>query len=131
MRSVNFGYANFITMCRRITIALLCLIVAIGPTLVFAGDPPASKRKIIELVRPSYPQIARTMRISGTVKLEATVGRNGKPKLVDAKGGHPTLIKAAVDAVRDWRWESGPLETIEPVEMTFTPDSQTGSTGLR
>ena len=71
------------------------------------------------------------MRISGTVKLEATVGRNGKPKLVDAKGGHPTLIKAAVDAVRDWRWEPGPLETVEPVEMTFSPDSQTGSMHLR
>ena len=132
MRNANFGYAKFITMYRRITIALLGLIVAIGPTLAFAGDPPPeSKRKIVEIVKPTYPQIARTMRISGTVKLEATVGRNGKPKLVDAKCGHPTLIKAAVDAVRDWRWEPGPLETVEPVEMTFSPDSQTGSMHLR
>jgi TonB family protein len=107
-----------------IAIALFALTVSTEPTVAFAIDPPADKRKIVELVKPSYPQIARTMRISGTVKLEATVGRDGKAKLVDAKGGHPTLIKAGVDAVRNWRWEPGPRETKESIEMTFTPDSQ-------
>jgi TonB family protein len=112
-------------MLRRTTIVLLLLAAVVGPTLAAAGDDsPDGKRKIVSLVKPTYPQIARTMRISGVVKLEATVGSDGKPKLVDVKGGHPTLIKAAVDAVNSWRWKAGPHETKEPIEMTFAPDSQ-------
>lgn len=112
-------------MLRWIAISVIALLVVNGPALAAAGDPVATgKRKIVEIVKPSYPQMARTMRISGTVKMEATVGRDGRPKLVEVKGGHPTLIKAGVDAVRNWRWEPGPHETKEPIEMTFTPDSQ-------
>ena len=110
---------------RWIAIALLALTVAAGPRLAAAGEHSAdSKRKVINLVKPSYPQIARTMRISGTVKMEATIGSDGRPKRVDVKGGHPALVKAAMDAVRSWRWEAAPHETKEPIEVTFTPDSQ-------
>ena len=112
-------------MMRWTAIPLLSLALAAGPTLAFAGDHPADgKRKIVSLVKPPYPQIARTMRISGIVKLEATIGSDGRPKRVDVKGGHPALVKAAVDAVRTWRWEAAPHETKEPIEVTFTPDSQ-------
>jgi TonB family protein len=112
-------------MIRWTSIVLLALLVINGPTLISGSDSPAnSKRKIVSQVKPFYPQMARTMRISGTVKVEATVGRDGRPKLVEVKGGHPTLIEAGVDAVRNWRWEAGPRETKEPIEMTFTPDSK-------
>jgi TonB family protein len=112
-------------MMRRTAIALLLLATTAGPALAIAGDDPADgKRKVVSLVKPTYPQIARTMRISGVVKMEATVGTDGKPRLVDVKGGHPALVKAAVDAVTNWRWKTGPRETKEPIEMTFTPDSQ-------
>ena len=53
--------------------------------------------------------------------MEATVGRDGKPSRIDVKGGHPALIKAAVDAVHGFRWKVGPHETKEPVEMVFSP----------
>ena len=112
-------------MMRRIALVLVVFAVAIQPTPTFARDQPADgKRKIITQVQPIYPQMARTMRICGTIKMEASVGRDGRPKLVDVKGGHPTLIKAGVDAVSNWRWAPGPNETKESIEMTFTPDSQ-------
>ena len=107
-------------MTRSIPTALLALYIAIGPILAPAADRPTDhRRKLIEMVKPYFPQIARTMRLSGTVKMEVTVGRNGVPKLVDVKGGHPALIKAAMDAVYNWRWDVGPRDSVEPVEVTF------------
>jgi TonB family protein len=111
-------------MIRWTAIALIGL-AATFMTRALAVDHPAdSKRKIVSRVVPSYPQIARTMRLSGVVKIEATVSIDGKPKLVDVKGGHPALAQAAVEAIRSWRWESASHETKEPIEVTFDPGSQ-------
>ena len=102
---------------------LLALSAVLATAVATVGeDATGGKRKIINLVKPSYPEIARTMRISGSVKMEATVGRDGKPSHIAVKGGHPALIKAAVDAVYGFRWKVGPRETEEPVEMVFTPN---------
>jgi TonB family protein len=97
--------------------------IAIWSTPVYANSSPVEgKRKIVNMVTPAYPNIARTMRIAGTVKMEATVSRDGKAKIVDVKGGHPALIKSAVEAVHNWRWEKGSRETKESIEMIFDPN---------
>ena len=89
-------------------------------SIAFAGDHSASgKRKVVSLVKPAYPQIARTMHIYGVVRLEATIGSDGRPKRLDVRGGHPLLVKAAMDAVLGWRWAPAPRETTEPIELTF------------
>jgi TonB family protein len=112
-------------MMRWTAIALLALAATFAACAAVAADHPTeSKRKILNRAMPFYPQIARTMGLSGVVKIEATVGNDGKPKLVDVKGGHPVLAQAAVDAVRNWRWEPSARETKEPIEVTFAPGSQ-------
>lgn len=73
---------------------------------------------------PIYPQIARTARIEGVVVLEGIVGTDGRIHDLKVKSGHPFLVKAAVDAVLQWRYKPGTLngdlvEVIAPITVTF------------
>ena len=56
-------------------------------------------------VQPLYPDLARKMNITGTVKVEVVVAPNGSVKEAKVVGGHPVLANAALDAVRKWRFE--------------------------
>jgi TonB family protein len=78
-------------------------------------------RKVTNRVTPSYPQIARTMNLSGTVRLEVMVLPNGSVKSVQVKGGNPLLAQAAQDAVRGWKWEKSDHDTTELIEFKFAP----------
>jgi len=100
---------------------LLCCIVMVGGYPGLAQDAE-SARKIVSKVTPQYPRLARDMRISGNVKVEAVVTPSGKVKLVEIKGGHPLLAQAAADAVSMWKWEPASRESREPVEVKFLPE---------
>jgi outer membrane biosynthesis protein TonB len=55
--------------------------LVVHPRVCFAqNEPSASVRKVINKVVPVYPKIARTMNLSGTVKLEVLVQANGSVK---------------------------------------------------
>ena len=107
----------------------LC-VVAGGPAIVC---PPAAmaqgeeakmeelSRKAKTKVAPVYPEIARRMSITGTVKLSVVVTPNGTVKSSKAVGGHPVLVNAAMDAIRQWRFESAPTESSGIVEFKFQP----------
>ena len=79
-------------------------------------------RKVVSRMAPQYPDLARRMLISGTVKIEATVSPNGRVKSTKVIGGSPVLMKAALDALQSWKWESTPSESKELIELTFRPD---------
>ncbi len=76
-------------------------------------------RKIVTRVTPHYPEIARTMRLSGSVKAEAVVQPNGVVKSVNVTGGHPVLVRAAQEAIYRWKWAPSAYETQEPIEIKF------------
>ena len=78
-----------------------------------------SQRRVVEHIAPSYPTLARSMGLSGTVRVEALVSPDGRVKTVDIKGGHPVLAQAAVNTVQKWRWEPASHESREPVELKF------------
>ena len=78
-------------------------------------------RKVVRKVSPTYPAIARTLNLSGSVKLEVIVMSTGAVKAVQVLGGSPILAEAAQIAVRDWRWEKADQESTEHVEVRFTP----------
>jgi len=59
------------------------------------------------------------MHLTGRVKLEVTVAPDGAVKNTKVVGGSPLLVRAAEDAVRAWRYESGPRETTEVAEFNF------------
>ena len=82
------------------------------------------KRKIIVQVAPVYPPLARKMNLSGTVRLLAVVAGGGKVVRTEVLGGSPLLAQSATDAVSKAKWEPGPEETKEIVEVKFQPDAE-------
>lgn len=68
---------------------------------------------------PTYPSIARTAGISGTVALAATISRSGSIENLRVVSGHPMLRQAALDAVKSWRYRPYLLNN-QPVEVETT-----------
>lgn len=66
-----------------------------------------------------YPPIARTARVSGTVVLQATISKTGQIENLRVLSGPPMLQKAAVDAVRNWRYKPYMLDN-QPVDVDTT-----------
>lgn len=97
------------------------LLASFSSVTGFAQD--AMDRKVKSRVEPTYPEVARKMGLTGTVKLQLLVAANGTVKQARALGGHPILINAAVEAVRKWRFETASSESIGIVEVRFNPGS--------
>jgi len=70
---------------------------------------------VVSQVPPRYPAAARELHIQGTVVVQAVIGKNGKIISVRATSGHPLLIQAAVDAVKQWQFRPYYLNGV-PVE---------------
>ena len=76
-------------------------------------------RKVKTKVAPVYPDIARRMNITGTVKVLVVVAPNGTLKSTKVVGGHPLLVTAAMDALKKWKFEAAPEESTGIVEFKF------------
>lgn len=103
-------------LVRRSILPKLLIFLMVAICLTQAED---TGRKIRTKVTPQYPELARKMNVSGAVKLEVMVAQNGQVKSVKPLGGHPLLIDAAENAVKQWKFENGPDET-QIVEIKFT-----------
>jgi protein TonB len=77
--------------------------------------------KLVNKVQPSYPPLARQTRISGTVRLHAIIGKDGSVTQLEVMSGHPLLVQAALDAVRQWRYQPTTLNG-DAVEVDTTID---------
>ena len=64
-----------------------------------------STPRLTRRVDPEYPPIAVTAQIEGMVILEATVDETGEVKDTRVLRSQPVLDEAAIDAVRQWRYE--------------------------
>ena len=76
---------------------------------------------LINRVTPVYPPLARQTRISGTVRLHALIAKDGTVQQLEVMSGHPLLVQAALDAVKQWRYRPTLLNG-EPVEVDTTID---------
>lgn len=85
----------------------------------FAEDHPV--RKIRIRVEPIYPDIARKMKLSGTVRVQVVISPNGSVKETKVIGGHPILVTAAVDAVKKWKFDPAGAETTGILEIRLDP----------
>jgi len=74
---------------------------------------------LVNRVVPEYPAIARTAHVSGMVVLHAIISKEGAVKELTYVSGPPLLVKAAMDAVRQWRYRPTMLDG-EPVEVETT-----------
>ena len=89
------------------------------PPLAVTRHPPVSRMMEGNLtlrIQPNYPSIARQARIQGEVLLRAMISREGTIENLQVLSGHPMLVGAAVEAVRQWRYRPYLLNG-EPVEV--------------
>ena len=92
--------------------ALLAFLIAL-PT------PALAERAVKQRVPPSYPEMAKRMKITGSVKMEATVDAAGNVTDVKVIEGNSMLAPAAEEAVRKWKFESASSTTTESVVLKF------------
>jgi protein TonB len=71
---------------------------------------------LLHQVQPTYPQLAKTARIQGPVVLEAVISKAGAIENLRVISGPPLLVKAALEAVSEWRYRPYILNN-EPVEV--------------
>jgi TonB family protein len=106
-------------------IALSGASISLVPVKSLAQDTPSGDikehggRKVKSSVKPPYPDVARQMHITGTVRLEATVAPDGKVRDTRVVGGSPMLAQEASNAVKKWKYEEAPKETVEVVEVVY------------
>ena len=115
-RAVSFKAVN-----RLIVVGLLLIVVCTATTIPLAWGQQELNRKTKTTVVPRYPELAQHMRITGVVKVQVTVAPNGTIKDTKLMGGHPVLASAALDALKQWRFEPGPEESTGTVEFRFDP----------
>jgi periplasmic protein TonB len=75
--------------------------------------------KLLHQVQPVYPQIAKTAHVQGTVLLHAIIAKDGTIQELQYVSGPPLLMRAAMDAVHEWRYQPTMLNG-EPVEVDTT-----------
>lgn len=79
----------------------------------------AEDRAVKSRVSPVYPELAKRMRITGQVKVEATVDADGKVTAVKTLSGSHALSTAAEDAVSKWRFVSASAPSTVEVNLNF------------
>jgi protein TonB len=70
-------------------------------------------------VLPVYPAIAKTAHVSGTVMLHAIIAKDGTIQELQYISGPALLMRAAMDAVHEWRYQPTQLNG-QPVEVDTT-----------
>ncbi len=101
------------------------LALLMGATGMFQAMPAVAQgeltRKAKTKVAPTYPELARRMNITGTVKVLVVVAASGTLKDTKVVGGNPLLVNAAMDALKKWKFEPADSESSGTVEFKFQP----------
>ena len=92
-----------------------------GPVRVSQGVQDA---KLLRRIVPVYPPLAITAHVQGTVHLLGVISKDGTIRDLQVVSGHPLLVRAALDAVRQWVYAptllSGePVEVLAPIDVNF------------
>ena len=87
--------------------------------------------KLIKRVAPRYPEEARQKAIQGTVVLNVILRKDGSVSVQSVAEGDPLLSPAAIEAVRQWRYEpfvlnGQPVEVETKISVVFTLAPLTG-----
>jgi TonB family protein len=75
-----------------------------------------SQGLLVKKVPPVYPQQALQMKIQGSVEIAATISKNGDITNVKLLSGDTILGRAAMDAVKQWKYKPYYLDN-QPVDI--------------
>lgn len=104
-------------------LAVTAIVAGAGVERLPAQAPQQSEivRRAKSKVQPDYPDLARKMNITGSVKIEVVVSPNGTVKDAKIVGGHPVLATAALEAAKKWRFEPATAESTGILDFKFEP----------
>lgn len=104
----------------RLALATVAAVTLCGATgFAQSSSTDEGKRKVKTRVTPAYPELARRMSVTGKVKIEVVITPDGRVKSTRVVGGHPLLVQACQDAVKEWRFVAASEETTQIVEFDF------------
>ena len=101
------------------TLALALALCAVSVAPLGAQSAPVARRPVRHLVTPVYPDLAKKMNLTGTARIEVTIGPDGVVKHTRVLGGHPVLAAEAERAAEKSTFEPAPSETVEIIEFKF------------
>ena len=87
--------------------------------LVITAPVYGQDRESIHKVPPIYPEMAKRMHITGTVKVIATVDPAGGVSNAISDSGNKVLAQAAIDAVKRWKFAPGQGTATVVVQINF------------
>jgi len=73
--------------------------------VVVASPAEEASRHVISRAAPVYPDLAKKMHLAGKVKIEVEVNPAGSVISAKIVGGNPVFETAAINAVRQWKFE--------------------------
>jgi protein TonB len=81
--------------------------------------------KLISQPRPAYPPLAKQARIESVVHLQAVIAADGTVKDLAVISGHPLMIPSALEAVRQWTYQTTllngePVEVLTQIDVNYT-----------
>jgi TonB family protein len=97
--------------------ALLALALSLGMANLQAQEG----RKALSNPAPTYPEVAKKMRLVGTVKVQVVIAADGRIKETTFRGGHPVLVNAVEETLKNWKYAAGSGETTTQLEFNFHP----------
>ena len=97
--------------------ALLAMALCLGTGSMQAQEG----RKALSNPAPTYPEVAKRMRLVGRVKVQIVIGADGKIKETSFVGGHPVLVNAVEETLKSWKYAPGSGETTALLEFNFHP----------
>jgi len=94
------------------------------PQSGFSPSQGISGGSLERSVKPIYPREAVTLRLEGSVVLQAVIDEDGKVREVKPISGDPVLVRAAIDAVSQWRYrpyllDGRPIRRETQITLSF------------
>jgi periplasmic protein TonB len=83
---------------------------------------------LIRQPKPSYPPLAKQARVQGVVRFQAIIGKDGTIQNLQLMSGHPLLVQAAQEAVKQWIYKptllnGEPVEVVTIIDVNFSLSS--------
>jgi TonB family protein len=97
--------------------ALLTMALGLGVANLQAQE----SRKALSNPVPVYPEVAKRMRLTGTVKVQIVIGADGRIKEKNFIGGHPVLVSSVEETLKDWKYAPARGETTTQLQFNFHP----------
>jgi TonB family protein len=103
----------------RIAASLLTFAIFASLSFSQTAATDEGKRKVKSKTAPVYPELARHMSVAGKVKIEVIITPDGHVRSTRVLGGHPLLVQACQDSLKEWKFFPAAEETTQIVECDF------------